>query len=338
MGDEELGLLALEDPAELVPELGALRIIKVSRICSMSASARSWCQPELLPPPGTSCADSKISPQCSAWSTLTVTVTIHSARNALQTADRILVCAGAGMGVDSGLPDFRGSSGFWREYPPYRRLGFSFEQMANPARFADDPRLGWGFYGHRLQLYRDTVPHDGFEMLREVIGDRPSFVFTSNVDGQFQLAGYETDPIYEVHGSIHHLQCSEPCSRDIWSAFDLEIEIDPETMRAVSVLPRCPRCDSVARPNILMFGDWSFIGDRCGEQDRAYRDWHASHDGELVVVEMGAGTALPTIRMESERQQRGGATLIRINPRESHGPAGTLGLATGALDALRAIT
>ncbi len=241
------------------------------------------------------------------------------------------------MGVDSGLPDFRGSSGFWREYPPYRRLGFSFEQMANPARFQDDPRLGWGFYGHRLQLYRDTVPHDGFRLLREAIGKRPCFVFTSNVDGQFQAAGYAADRVYEVHGSIHHLQCSEPCSRRIWSASGLKIKIDPKTMRAVSTLPRCPRCDAVARPNILMFGDWSFLGDRCSEQDDAYRDWIAEHDGLLVVVEMGAGSAVPTVRMESDRRLRGGAELIRINPRESHGPAGTIGLAMGALEALEGI-
>ena len=61
-----------------------------------------------------------------------------------------------------------------------------FEELADPVHFVDDPTLAWGFYGHRLDLYRRTVPHDGFRVLREW-GAR---VFTSNVDGQFQRAGF----------------------------------------------------------------------------------------------------------------------------------------------------
>ena len=48
---------------------------------------------------------------------------------------RLLVTAGAGMGVDSGLPDFRGTEGFWRSYPPLAELGLRFEEVANPAWF-----------------------------------------------------------------------------------------------------------------------------------------------------------------------------------------------------------
>ncbi len=62
------------------------------------------------------------------------------------------------MGVDSGLPDFRGAEGFWRAYPVMAKLGLSFEEMANPAWFQTDPHLAWAFYGHRLNLYRRTQP------------------------------------------------------------------------------------------------------------------------------------------------------------------------------------
>src|SRR5687767_9842489 len=80
---------------------------------------------------------------------------------AVRDADALLVTAGAGMGVDSGLPDFRGTEGFWRAYPAFARLGLRFEQLASPAWFARDPHLAWGFYGHRLNLYRATTPHAG---------------------------------------------------------------------------------------------------------------------------------------------------------------------------------
>jgi len=54
------------------------------------------------------------------------------AARAIRDADALLITAGAGMGVDSGLPDFRGSEGFWRAYPPMAKLGISFVEMANP--------------------------------------------------------------------------------------------------------------------------------------------------------------------------------------------------------------
>ena len=75
-------------------------------------------------------------------------------------ADALLIGAGAGMGVDSGLPDFRGPEGFWRAYPAFR--GRRFEEVSNPVWFQRDPEQAWGFFGHRLNLYRATAPHAGF--------------------------------------------------------------------------------------------------------------------------------------------------------------------------------
>jgi len=57
---------------------------------------------------------------------------LKRAAHALREAEALLVTAGAGMGVDSGLPDFRGNEGFWKAYPPMAKLGVSFVEMANP--------------------------------------------------------------------------------------------------------------------------------------------------------------------------------------------------------------
>ena len=239
------------------------------------------------------------------------------------------------MGVDSGLPDFRGPEGFWRAYPAYRKLGVRFEEMANPRWFDRDPQFAWGFYGHRLKLYRDTVPHAGFKRCLEFANGRPTWVFTSNVDGQFQRAGFPADRVVEVHGSIHHLQCCRPCHFDIWSAKKVKVEIETERFTMTSSLPQCPRCNGVARPNILMFGDGAFVDDRTDAQAHRYQDWLSRMAFEqLVLIEMGAGSAVPTVRYHAERLQRAGARLIRINPRESQGPPGTISLAMGAKEAL----
>lgn len=268
---------------------------------------------------------------------------LRAAAEAVARAGGLLIAAGAGMGVDSGLPDFRGSEGFWRAYPPFARLGLRFEQVANPRHFAEDPSLAWGFYGHRLGLYRETEPHEGFHTLRRWAAATPAggFVFTSNVDGHFQRAGFGEESVVECHGSILHLQCSRPCGEAIWEAGEVGVRIDASTFRAAPPLPVCPDCGAVARPNVLMFGDWHWLASRTEAQEARMQSWLARverSDGPLVVIELGAGTAVPTVRLTAEHlARRPGAVLVRVNPREPGCPPGGIALAAPALEALRAI-
>lgn len=265
---------------------------------------------------------------------------LRLAAEKIKDSDTIIVTAGAGIGVDSGLPDFRGDKGFWRAYPHYERLGLSFVDCANPIHFSSDPAFGWGFYGHRLNMYRDVTPHKGFYIMKRWIDSmgKRYFVVTSNVDGHFQKAGYEDDHIYEIHGSIHYLQCIKPCGGDIWENNEL-IEVDFDTMRAKNI-PKCIKCGGVARPNILMFGDFGWISDRSDEQRWRYdRFIDEVKDSRIVVIEIGAGTAIPSIRYTSERiVQRFDAFLIRINVREYEIPSNLLkkgiGFPVGALKTL----
>lgn len=266
---------------------------------------------------------------------------IEQAARAVSDAEALLVCAGAGIGVDSGLPDFRGDEGFWKAYPPLRNLGISFYEMACPDWFERDPTLAWGFYGHRLNLYRATMPHRGFEILAAwgQAMPHPSFVFTSNVDGHFQRAGFDADQVLECHGSINHLQCVRPCDHDIWPAQDTDVIVDEDRFRAAEPLPRCRNCGGLARPNVLMFGDWSWISGRSHEQEARFQRWATSLGSKrLVIVELGAGTAVPTVRLTAERAARHwNGTLVRINLREPQCPPDGIGIAAGALETLEAI-
>ena len=265
---------------------------------------------------------------------------VDKAKIVLTKAQALLITAGAGMGVDSGLPDFRGVEGFWRAYPKARLLGLSFEQMANPQWFEKDPSLAWAFYGHRLQLYRDTTPHRGFELLRQ-LGKKKrygTFIFTSNVDGQFQKADFSSSTIMECHGSIHHLQCSRNCQSKIWSAKGVDIAIDKD-FRALEPLPRCLECNALARPNILMFDDWKWESSRTDVQSYRLQKWLdmlGKNEAKLAIVELGAGTAVPTVRRTSEDiASHFGVELIRINPVESF--VAPIALKMGALEALSKI-
>lgn len=264
---------------------------------------------------------------------MTIERDILRAAEAVRGASGLLVGAGAGMGVDSGLPDFRGTEGFWKAYPPFR--GRQFAEMSTPHWFRTDPELAWGFFGHRLNLYRSSTPHAGFQVLLKWIEQfsLDAFVFTSNVDGQFQKAGFALDSIIECHGSIHHLQCVKGCSRKIWSAAEVVVDVDMENIRARGDLPLCPDCGALARPNILMFNDYGWDSARTSSQGELFNIWRG-RQRRVVAIELGAGMAIPTVRLCCEEI---GDAVIRINPREADVSAGGIGIPLGARDALERI-
>lgn len=258
----------------------------------------------------------------------------------IQSAKRLIITAGAGMGVDSGLPDFRGVGGFWRVYPALAKLNKSFQTMATPSLFENDPTLAWGFYGLRLKSYRAVIPHEGFEILRRwtELKKKDYFIYTSNVDGQFQKAGFEEKRIHECHGSIHHLQCIGTCTEDIWSASEFMPLVDEELCHLVNARPLCPNCGGLSRPNILMFNDWSWLSWRSESQLDRLHDWLAL-GGDTVLIEVGSGNAIPSVRNFAERLiRKNQVNLIRINTTDAAvGRAVDVGLEGGALDVLRVL-
>lgn len=266
---------------------------------------------------------------------------IRQAAELIGKADALLITAGAGMGVDSGLPDFRGKHGFWRAYPVLQQRGLTFEAMAQPRWFVDEPETAWAFYGRRRELYRDTQPHDGFRLLLEWGRAMPLgyFVVTSNVDGQFEKAGFGAERVLPVHGSLFALQCLTPCRQETWRDEGTALDIDIATMRARGELPHCPYCGGIARPNVLMFDDGAWVSKYRDAQRGRYRQWLAQARGlRLAVVELGAGTAIPTIRTLGEDvMARGLGTLVRINPEASEGDEPAIPIRMGALEALTAI-
>ena len=112
-------------------------------------------------------------------------------------------------------------------------------------------------------------------------------------------------------------------------------EIDSEQCRLTSKLPLCPVCRELARPNILMFGDPYWRGDVYRKQWERYQKWLLEIENP-VVIELGAGTFIPSVRIESER--RAVDKLIRVNLREAEVPNGKgISFYDGALDMLKSI-
>lgn len=253
-------------------------------------------------------------------------------------ADSLIVTAGAGMGLDSGLPDFRGDNGLWKAYPGLGAKKMGFSSIASPSNFESRPALAWGFYGHRLQQYRDVIPHEGFKILLDIGKAMPKgyFVFTSNVDGQFQKAGFDQMRIHECHGSIHALQCLKPCCNEIWPAAGFLPSVDLIKTELINMAPVCPQCGGIARPNILMFNDWGWVDRPSRMQEQAF-DRFIETTSRPVVIELGAGVAIPSVRRFGEMLQRKhNAKVIRINLDGSPVPFG-VSFPVGALNGIQQI-
>ena len=144
----------------------------------------------------------------------------------------------------------------------------------------------------------------------------------------------------EVHGTVEWMQCTRPaCKAGLWYVdpnAPSPVTIDKTTMRAV---PPLPECSSLARPKILMFGDAGWDENRTWQQEIRFNQWRSSLSGaRVVVIECGAGKAIPTVRhlCDYVAHQFGGK-LIRLNIREPEVPDGEIGISIGALAGLRAI-
>jgi NAD-dependent SIR2 family protein deacetylase len=254
---------------------------------------------------------------------------IERAAQLIRAADAIVIAAGAGMSVDSGLPAFRGSGGLWTTLMP---TGMSERQLGSLTQgdcFRKRPSQAWTFYGRAIDVCRLSVPHDGYRLIREWAATKRHgvFVYTSNVDGHFQAAGFSEDRIVECHGTIHTLQCATPCSDQLWLA-------GASIGGGISKPPGCLNCGGLARPNFLLFADDAWVRARTARQQARLREWAAAIE-RAVVVEIGAGQAVPSIRLFAEAF---GAPLIRINLDDEHvGHDTAIGIRGSALTVLKEI-
>lgn len=233
----------------------------------------------------------------------------------IENADNVIFFSGAGMSVDSGLPDFRGDEGFWKAYPMYKKLGITLTSIASPHSFKKNRSRFWGFYAHRHEMYKNATPHEGYKNLLDYVKSNNKNVFsvTSNVDGHFVKAGFDTDKVWEIHGSINKTQCADCFTiKD----FNEGLSYDKKTMICNETIV-CDKCGGIHRPNILMFSDGGWNGLPYKEQQGRYEAFvnNIKSTGKTVVIEVGAGTAIPSIRMLSENiAHRFETKVYRVNP------------------------
>lgn len=274
---------------------------------------------------------------------------ILAAATAIKEARALVITCGAGMGVDSKLATFRGrhaegvGEGAWAPIARGEETPYS---MCKPRRFDEDALKAWGYTVNRWRAFTAAQPHEGYRL---ILGwQKPCAVFTSNIDGHWSSAlsaqSAERAPLVEYHGSMRHIQCHKNCRGSIAPVVDTllaAMTVDAQTGECDALYPSCPSCGGLQRFNVCLIADTHFNTVLRDEQLPAFERFVHEHGGEpFVVLEIGAGRALPTVRDRSEsicRAHPETATLVRINLDEPEMPADVRGVSIGGISALQAL-
>ena len=148
----------------------------------------------------------------------------------------IVFFGGAGVSTESGIPDFRGVDGLYRQkyaYPPETILSHEF-LLQHPEEF-------YRFYREKI-LILNARPNPAHEKLAQWEREgRLRAVITQNIDGLHQAAGSKR--VLELHGSIHRNHCTR-CGK-FYTA---------EQIAATTGVPRCD-CGGTIRPDVVLYGE-----------------------------------------------------------------------------------
>ena len=227
--------------------------------------------------------------------------TVESARRLLREAAAVVVLTGAGVSAESGVPTFRGPGGLWKSFRP--------EDLATPEAFARDPRLVWEWYAWRRTLVGGCAPNAAHRALATWALQREGVtIVTQNVDGLHTRAareaagGRDAGPALpvEVHGSL---------LRDRCSGCDARTEPVAVDATSLTTLPRCMRCGSLVRPDVVWFGemlDESVIG----------RADAAAATADVCLVVGTSALVHPAASLPLRTRAHGGA-VIEVNPEET---------------------
>ena len=231
------------------------------------------------------------------------------------------------MGVDCGLPDFRGPEGFWRAYPPYAKLGLDFARWPTPAGSATTrPSPGastataWGSTADPPARGLRHPPALGRRGCRAAGSSSPRTSTASSSGRASTPTGWSRSTARST------VQCLAGCGVGVFPA-DPSGSTSTRDDAGRGPVAGLPAVRGMARPNILMFGDGGWDRDPAAAQEGRLRAWLGSDRGRrVVVVECGAGTAIPSVRWSARCSPGGAGTLVRINLREPEVPDGHIPL------------
>lgn len=243
---------------------------------------------------------------------------ISEVKNLINEADYILIGAGSGFSTAAGL-EYSGES-FKKNYKDFiEKYGFSDLYSASFYDFNAQEEK-WAFFAKMISLNRfNKEPLKLYQELFSLINEKDYFVITTNVDGQFEKAGFEKEKVFEVQGDYAYLQCENACHNKLYYNYNLVNEWLKNTKDCKipsNLVPKCPVCGGNMEMNLRK--DANFVQDENWyKQDKRYGEFlDKSQDKNLLLLEIGVGFNTPgIIRFPFEQMVNNNINthLVRIN-------------------------
>lgn len=253
----------------------------------------------------------------------------HRAHSLLANADRVLIGAGAGLSTAAGLA-YSGER-FQRYFAPFiERYGMTDMYSAGFYPFPTQEDK-WAYWSQHIWMNRfEPGATPLYRRLFEWARDRDYFVITTNVDAQFELAGFDPQRIFATQGDYGYIQCARGCHDQIYPVrslmeewrFDLGARSDGTFERTrlsdPALVPACPVCGGRMETHLRADGFFVETDDWHAAQQRYQAFAERTRGSHTVLLELGVGWNTPVwIRypFENVAQMLGPdhAPLVRIN-------------------------
>lgn len=211
----------------------------------------------------------------------------------LKDCSSILFVTGAGISADSGLPTYRGIGGLYEQEST--EDGIPIEAALSGAMFQRDPALTWKYIHQIERACREAGPNRAHEVIAEFERrfDRV-WTLTQNVDGLHHAAGSER--VIDIHGDVHRLVCTRCGHR--WRVVNYA---------ALDIPPSCAECDSLVRPEVVLFGEMLPF-------DRVRLLQAELSKGFDAVFTIGTTSVFPYIAEPVVDARRRGRMTVEVNP------------------------
>lgn len=243
---------------------------------------------------------------------------IQAAVRYLQEADYVLIGAGAGLSTAAGLTysgkRFQDNFGEFIE-----KYGMQDMYSAGFYPFSTEEER-WAYWCRHSYVNRIEPPAMPlYEKLFEMVKDKNYFVLTTNVDHQFQKAGFQNERIFATQGDYGRIQCMKGChpkTYDAVSMFTQMNQAQKDCKIPSYMVPRCPVCGGPMAMNLRC--DQYFVEDEAWNQaaENYGRYLKQLKKGNVLLLELGVGFNTPSIiRFPFEKMVRENknVNLVRLN-------------------------
>ena len=216
---------------------------------------------------------------------------------ALQSADAVVVGAGAGLSTSAGFT-YNGERFQKYFFDFIEKYGFTDMYTAGFHAFPTEEEK-WAYWSRHIYYNRYVpAPKPVYDNLLKLVLDKDYFVITTNVDHQFQKAGFDKQRLFYTQGDYGLFQCSKPCHQKTYDNEDVVMRMiaEQENLRIPSeLIPRCPVCGEKMRVNLR--SDDTFVEDEGWHKAaQRYLDFVNGHQhGKILYWDLGIGSNTPTI-------------------------------------------